>query len=616
MASNPPPIDPKSSLTDENFAAELRSLAAQARADASWATWARSAVKQAGFYGRAVLLLVLAAVSANASLAALSPVYGAIPAAANHTAVVAAGCFVGWSSNLHLRRLLPHVARRHRNTLLLRWNAPVLAVGLPLLAAYLPVAQYLLAGVSTVLTARWGPAITEALTLFPLVAGSAACVATELEAATGIEDVLPRLPSWLTDALPGLGSWVVFKAAERWTADPVFFTTHLASETAAALDTRVLRQLAIIVAYAVAAPSRLLWYAVPALLHAAVLNVHVAEPTAWTLPSANVALQTAAVRLRGADTWVLLDRRESVTGYLAVLENLDQGFRVLRCDHSLLGGEWTRFPANPVAEPIYGVFVMLEAVRLVDVSAPVPDADARALVIGLGIGTAPAALVAHGIDTTVVEIDPGVHDLASRYFHMPANHTAVVEDAVTYADRAAHAVPAGPRYDYIVHDVFTGGAEPISLFTLEFLQDLHALLKPTGVIAINYAGDFSLTPIKAVVHTIRAVFPSCRVFREHPSEASEDDSTDFANVVIFCTRSAAPISFRRPTTADLLNSATRRQFLVPTHEVTDADFRSPVEPRLVRRNDTEQLSKWHYESALGHWQVMRRVLPAHVWELW
>lgn len=102
---------------------------------------------------------------------------------------------------------------------------------------------------------------------------------------------------------------------------------------------------------------------------------------------------------------------------------------------------------------------------------------------GLGIGTAPAALVAHGIDTTVVEIDPVVHEFAMKYFHLPSRHTPVIEDAIAYTAQQA-SDSAGRRYDYIMHDVFTGGAEPIPLFTLEFLQNLNALLKPNGVIAI------------------------------------------------------------------------------------------------------------------------------------
>lgn len=99
----------------------------------------------------------------------------------------------------------------------------------------------------------------------------------------------------------------------------------------------------------------------------------------------------------------------------------------------------------------------------------------------MGIGTTPSALVAHGIDTTVVEIDPVVYEFAEKYFQLPSNHTKIIADAVTYT---ADLAKADKRFDYIVHDVFTGGAEPIPLFTLEFLEGLATLLKPDGVIAI------------------------------------------------------------------------------------------------------------------------------------
>jgi spermidine synthase len=104
-------------------------------------------------------------------------------------------------------------------------------------------------------------------------------------------------------------------------------------------------------------------------------------------------------------------------------------------------------------------------------------------VSGLGVGTTPAALVAHGIDTTVVEIDPVVHEFAGKYFQLPENHTPVIDDALMYTWKQSQDAD-GKRYDYIVHDVFTGGAEPIPLFTLEFLRGLDTLLKPNGVIAI------------------------------------------------------------------------------------------------------------------------------------
>lgn len=100
---------------------------------------------------------------------------------------------------------------------------------------------------------------------------------------------------------------------------------------------------------------------------------------------------------------------------------------------------------------------------------------------GLGIGTTPGALIAHGIDTTIVEIDPVVHDYAMKYFTLPQKHVPVIEDAMPYMDRLAR---TNQKFDYIVHDVFTGGAEPVDLFTVEFLANLHDALKPNGAIAI------------------------------------------------------------------------------------------------------------------------------------
>lgn len=89
--------------------------------------------------------------------------------------------------------------------------------------------------------------------------------------------------------------------------------------------------------------------------------------------------------------------------------------------------------------------------------------------------------MAHGIETTIVEIDRVVYDFATKYFSLPQGHTAIIADAVSYASQL---VSTEQKFDYVVHDVFTGGAEPVDLFTFEFVQDLHSILKPGGVIAI------------------------------------------------------------------------------------------------------------------------------------
>lgn len=76
-----------------------------------------------------------------------------------------------------------------------------------------------------------------------------------------------------------------------------------------------------------------------------------------------------------------------------------------------------------------------------------------------------------------------MHKLATQYFDLPPNHVAVIEDATGFVKRAQKS-PSTHQYDYIIHDVFTGGAEPAELFTIEFLRDLSSLLKDDGVIAI------------------------------------------------------------------------------------------------------------------------------------
>ena len=96
--------------------------------------------------------------------------------------------------------------------------------------------------------------------------------------------------------------------------------------------------------------------------------------------SLEVPSQTAALNeTLHSQGWSMVDRWESVTGYVSVLDNHNDGYRVMRCDHSLLGGEWTKFGKVVVGEPIYSVFAQLEAVRLIEVPEKVADKDAKAL---------------------------------------------------------------------------------------------------------------------------------------------------------------------------------------------------------------------------------------------
>ena len=121
-----------------------------------------------------------------------------------------------------------------------------------------------------------------------------------------------------------------------------------------------------------------------------------------------------------------------------------------------------------------------------------------------------------------------------------------------------------------------------------------------------------------VIQTILAVFPSCRIFRESEPPTDEDvlkSGQDFTNVVIFCKKSDEPLKFRDPVAGDFLRSRARDLFLVPRHEVSLNDFKAE-EAGLLMGNGTAGLEAGQGASAIGHWEVMRTVVPAAVWELW
>ncbi|KAL8644318.1 MAG: hypothetical protein Q9210_007314, partial [Variospora velana] len=211
-----------------------------------------------------------------------------------------------------------------------------------------------------------------------------------------------------------------------------------------------------------------------------------------------------------------------------------------------------------------------------------------------------------------VEIDPVVHDFAQQYFDLPSNHISIIQDAVPFVEQN----PGVKKYDYIIHDVFTGGVEPIALFTSEFLRGLKNMLKLDGVIAINYAGDLRLRSASMVVRTVLSVFPTCRLFREEEAKQADYPSTDFTNLVMFCRKAASSFSFRRPTKQDFLGSQARQHHLLPRHEVNPRSLVERYGKDVITKQNTRGLEKAQLESALGHWKVMRSVLPDAVWENW
>ncbi|KZT74406.1 S-adenosyl-L-methionine-dependent methyltransferase [Daedalea quercina L-15889] len=323
--------------------------------------------------------------------------------------------------------------------------------------------------------------------------------------------------------------------------------------------------------------------------------------------------------------------------------------RYLRAGHSLLGGNWMgedvirrgplavhRETGEMLGDSVYNAFVLQEAIRLVE--RPGHDAGEResALVIGLGVGTSATALMRHNISTTLVEIDETVYEAARKYFALPEPESGklVLKDARKWLRERARDIEAEAGetgqgtseelYDYVIHDVFSGGSLPALLFTKEFWNSTKKVMKPSGVLAANFAGKLKSPSSRAIIATLESMFGHCRAFCDEVDP--QEQPQPYHNWLLLCSASSTTtLSLRAPTLADFLGSPQRANVLstltqreVDLQPVRDAvaamDEKKREQFYLTDANVAGTISKWQEQDALDHWRIMREVLPDPFWE--
>ncbi|KAJ2801075.1 hypothetical protein H4R20_003823 [Coemansia guatemalensis] len=321
-----------------------------------------------------------------------------------------------------------------------------------------------------------------------------------------------------------------------------------------------------------------------------------------------------------------LYRNESITGWVTVSDETKREMRLLRSGHSLIGGHW-----KSTEESIFGIFYFADAVRLVkgrksnpeDKRQKLPKVDGkrvrrltkdllvgdgseRALQIGLGIGVSAHSLHRQNVRVDVVEIDPAVYDAAVRFFHLPRNLNAVhLMDGRRFIDEA----PA-ETYDYVVHDVFTGGSVPASLFSQSAVTQLRRILKPDGILAMNYVGvPNDKRTLAHVAHTLRTAFPNIRCFAE-----TIDDMDSMVNMMFFASAKAIVFDI----TSDVLQAIGRSTIcarMLEEMQKNELDLVSLMGYPNVRpiTDDWNPLPEWQVGTAVKHWHAMRGLFPTAYW---
>jgi hypothetical protein len=159
----------------------------------------------------------------------------------------------------------------------------------------------------------------------------------------------------------------------------------------------------------------------------------------------------------------------------------------------------------------------------------------RILMIGGGAYTVPKYFAAHHpqISMDVVEIDPGITQLARDYFFL-AESPAL---RVFHSDARVFLKRASGRYDAIFIDAFQSGASvPFHLTTREMFARLYALLNQEGMVVMNLItaieGEAGRL-FRAEFATLKSVFPWVYAF----PVGRPGDGTFVQNVVLAAFRS-------------------------------------------------------------------------------
>lgn len=267
----------------------------------------------------------------------LSPVYGSLPASRYHQPLILTALLISGSTYT-----------------MWRGSSQAWSLWLSVLLLSVPTLQLYLFRYSRQLGAETGPLISGLVTSFPLIL--VAALVANMRMARKIDDIVlfdgVKYKAVWIGIIPQIITMMVSLIAYKTSN----ILTSILSGTIFARSRLGLYYL-LAISQALISPSKYILLGALPMLHTFLFSVY--SP----LPYSNTYLNTN-LQHHG---YSLIARQESYTGYISVLDNNKDGFRVMRCDHSLLGGEWFPQPGHEsqLREPVYAIFVMLEAVRLV-----------------------------------------------------------------------------------------------------------------------------------------------------------------------------------------------------------------------------------------------------------
>eukprot|EP01114_Cavostelium_apophysatum_P014125 TRINITY_DN3583_c0_g1_i1.p1 TRINITY_DN3583_c0_g1~~TRINITY_DN3583_c0_g1_i1.p1 ORF type:complete len:327 (+),score=68.06 TRINITY_DN3583_c0_g1_i1:276-1256(+) len=289
--------------------------------------------------------------------------------------------------------------------------------------------------------------------------------------------------------------------------------------------------------------------------------------------------------------WSILEIKDTPYGRLIAFEKKGH-FRLLACGHSFLGG--VHFDADHSS--LLTAFPIQSAVYFANL-------DGRKLLqIGVGVGIVARLVKSFNpqVHVDVVDINAGVVEFAEKYFYYHDADRTYIEDGRQFL------FSRDERYDFIVHDVYSGGYTSPHLMTKEVFERIKEMLNPKGVLCFNlltYVTGPKERGFHHIYKTIRSVFTYVNCY------SSVDDEEVFVNSIIFA--SMTPLEFAIPQKIReipqnkndlfwlLSNFESRHAFYPPdsilgdeTIElVTDANYKNIKELGLSVEHELQELVK-------------------------
>lgn len=168
-----------------------------------------------------------------------------------------------------------------------------------------------------------------------------------------------------------------------------------------------------------------------------------------------------------------------------------------------------------------------------------PDGK-KCLMIGLGAGILPMMYGRDGVVTDVVDIDPLIVEVATKYFGFRPSGDIYISDARYFLANSEN------KYDYILLDVFSGDTTPSHVLSLEAFELISDHMTDHGILAINMVGSLKKDTFitASVIRTLNEVFDTVDIHLTTPLEKAEES----ANITILAYNFP-----RLPVNDDILN---------------------------------------------------------------